>query len=221
MEKEKIKNSAWIYVVILFIVAVSVTWMRKSSENNARQAAWDRLQKNLSVQDSIADNSLSVDDMTTTTFKVENLFSLDIPGLMKPAINLHDEAIFQRQNKLHDLYLVIQKESKAALEKTLVENGLSSEYSANLANYAKLYIEYMIIEFSTTEVTPLEEIVIGHSPACTCTLISVSTGFPIEYTITFIDAGDVIIHITTWTKQSQENKYKELLKKIPFSFQLH
>ncbi len=100
MEKEKIKNSAWIYVVILFIVAVSVTWMRKSSENNARQAAWDRLQKKLSVQDSIADNSLSVDDMTTTTFKVENLFSLDIPGLMKPAINLHDEAIFQRQNKL-------------------------------------------------------------------------------------------------------------------------
>lgn len=152
------------------------------------------------------------------TINVENRYSLDVPADFKQVKDLNEEASFQYQNALKELYVIVIDEPKSQLKKAIDENELQDTYSNTLEGYSKLITDGMDASISIKKMPDFVNKTINGLKARELSFEGLSSGNRVYWKLAFIEGNNRYYQIMVWTLADNHKKHEKEMQAIINSF---
>ncbi len=160
----------------------------------------------------------------TKLVTVKNKYSVELPAfLIKAEVildkdELNEDASLQYLNGLRELYVVVIEDTKSEFQQVLIKNKLNEKFPNNLKSYSNYILRYMKDQTQILHKSAMIDTIVNKLPAKIVSVSGKVEDINVFYMIGFIEGNNTYYQIITWTISGFENKYKERMKKIIFSF---
>ncbi|MDC9721495.1 MAG: hypothetical protein PSN34_01815 [Urechidicola sp.] len=148
---------------------------------------------------------------------VGNKYSLSIPSFLTKVSNLNDDASLQYQHAWKEFYVIAIDESKAEMQKAIIENDLEDLYKNNIEGYSKLILDGFKESLSNPYQSEIIDTTINKMPAKLTTLSGTVEGIDAFYSIGIYEGKTSYYQVLAWTLKSKQYSYKTKMNKILYS----
>ena len=152
------------------------------------------------------------------TITIENKYSISIPDFLHKATNLNEEASLQYQHPLKEFYVIVIDETKAEMQKALVENNLTEVYTNDIKGYSDLLLTGMDQSMTQLKKSKIKVTKINNLPARLLTMHGKVEGIEAFYSLGFIEGKERYYQIMAWTLANKEKEFKDKMARIMYSF---
>ena len=145
---------------------------------------------------------------------IENKYSVSLPSfLVKASTILNEDASLQYLNNRKEFYVMVFDESKSEIQKILIENNLTNDYSNDIKGYSYLFLDGFDIENSRYNKSIMTDTLINKMPARVLSLTRQSEGVDAYISFAFFEGKERFYRIMAWTINKESN-YKEKMEII-------
>ena len=146
---------------------------------------------------------------------IENKYSISIPSfLVKASTELNEDASLQYLHTWKEFYVIVIDESKSEMQKALIDNNLTNEYSNDIEGYSDLLLDGFEEGLSIYNKSDIIDTEINNMPAKLLAISGRIEGVDVYYSLAFIEEKERYYQIMAWTLLNKESKYKAQMKKI-------
>lgn len=158
------------------------------------------------------DGTEQVDMSDFKEVKINNEYSMMLPGYLSKATNLNDEASLQYQNVFKETYIIVIDESKEEFVDAFKEVSVYDSTQSVLANYRQTQVNYFNEAVTNMQAsTEPKAMEINGMKAEMLEFEAKVEEVPsnIYYILTFIEGKDKMYMIMAWTMPKNKEKYQE------------
>ncbi len=155
---------------------------------------------------------------------INKKYSISLPSFLINAKTilekdeLNENTSLQYMNTLKELYVLIIEDSKSDFQQTLVENNLNDKYTNDFKGYTDFVFDYYKKQTKISHKFAISDTLINNKPAKLISISGEINEVNVFYTIGLVEGKKTYYQIITWTLAGFENKYKDRMKKIIYSF---
>lgn len=146
--------------------------------------------------------------------KVDNRYSISIPGFLTKVSDLNEDASLQYMDALREYYVIVIDEDKeefhAAIDDPLFENL----YSKDIDGYTNLLIDNFESSALVKTKSKITETKINGMPARLVNINASFDGVDVFCSLSYLEGKSRYYQVFSWTLQGNESKYKESLNAI-------
>lgn len=158
---------------------------------------------------------LSCDSKEVQTVTIKNKYTLQLPGFLSKATDLHEDASLQYQNALREFYVVVIDEPKQDFY-NIAET--TEDFPADFEGYHQILRSGLEEAIEDIDIAPTKDTQINGLKAKTFSLTGNIETIPVFYEIAYIEGKDRFYQIVTWTLKDNKEKYSEQMRNILSSF---
>lgn len=146
-------------------------------------------------------------------------FTVKLPSFLKEVKDLHEDAVLQYQNPLKEFYFIVIRENASAFHQALEDGELTNDYPANLEGYANLIGDKFsenvdeVLTKSALKTVPLKGMEGKYFEAN-----AKVDGIGIHYHYGFVKGDSTYYQVLSWTLDSKEKKFSDIMFDILRSF---
>jgi len=149
---------------------------------------------------------------------IESKYSISIPSfLVKASTELNEDASLQYLHTWKEFYVIVIDESKSEMQKALIDNNLTNEYSNDIEGYSDLLLDGFEDGLSIYNKSDIVDTKINNMPAKLLSISGRIEGVDVYYSLAFIEGKERYYQIMAWTLLNKESKYKAQMNKIMYS----
>ena len=152
---------------------------------------------------------------------VNGLYSLSVPKYMDEMKTLNDDASFEYANIFKEVYTIVIDEKTDDFVKTFEAIDMYDKEKTALENYDIIQKKYLGEGIENLIITPTELSEINSLKAKQSYFNGEVDDLKIAYLISFIEGGDNLFMVMSWTLADRLEKYDSTLKLIHNSFKLN
>lgn len=150
--------------------------------------------------------------------KIDNRYSLTIPGFLTETNELNDEASLQFMNAAREFYVLVIDENKEEFHEAIQENFLGDLYGSDLDGYANVLIDNFNNSADVQEQSEIKKTKINGMTARLVTFKAKFDGIDVYCNMAYVEGKENYYQIFCWTLLSNEKKYKTEIDAIPLTF---
>lgn len=164
------------------------------------------------------DKTPKLEDFNKVT--VNGAFEVSIPKFMRGTTALNEEASLQYQNALKETYTIIINESKAEFVEILKELEEYDDKASPIQNYRAIQLQLLSSTMNMHQQSEPEPNRIHGLESESVEISAHVEGVDeeITYFLTFIDGGEDVFMIMSWTLKSYADQYRKTFEMIAGSF---
>lgn len=161
----------------------------------------------------------SCSDSQPRTIKVNNKYSLDIPGDMSPmTIEKNPDASLQYANLWKEMYIMVIDESKSEFE-NIIKSEYMYDYSlSNFGNYVQILSEGFKESFDMYNKPKITDVIIGGKVSKEIEVYGYIDGVGISGIVYITEGDEDFYQIFVWTLSSKKSKNLSLLEEVALTF---
>lgn len=165
-----------------------------------------------------ADENPKWEDFNTVS--VNGDYQISIPKYMRGTTRLNDEASLQYENALKETYTIIINEPKAEFVEILKELEEYNLEASPLQNYRAIQLQLLGTTMNIHQKTEPKPSTINGLASESMEINANVEGVDeeIAYFLTFIDGGEDVYMIMSWTLKSYAHQYRKTFEMIAESF---
>lgn len=165
-----------------------------------------------------ADENPKLEDFNKVT--VNGAFEVSFPKYMRGTTRLNDEASLQYENALKETYTIIINEPKAEFVEILKELEEYNLEASPLQNYRAIQLQLLGTTMNIHQKTEPKPSTINGLASESMEINANVEGVDeeIAYFLTFIDGGEDVFMIMSWTLKSYAHQYRKTFEMIAESF---
>ncbi len=152
------------------------------------------------------------------TVIINDRYSMDIPGFLDRTTDLNEDASLQYQNIFKELYVIVIDESAAEFQKALVDNGLDSLYTDDLAGYSDLLMLGINMELGNSGETEFEEKNINGLDARLLNMETQFDGMDIYYQFAYLKGKEYYYQVMAWCLANRKSEHQQAMDNMINSF---
>jgi hypothetical protein len=150
--------------------------------------------------------------------RVGDKFSIETPSYLKKTTELNEDASLQCANGFRELYMMVFDEQISELHDALQENELEELYSEDLEGYSNLLIDSYMQSIKNFKKTRTIDTTLHTLPAKLFSIKGEVEGVDVYYIVGCLKGKERYYQIVTWTLAEKEYEYKDIMKKMLYSF---
>ncbi|GLU44403.1 hypothetical protein [Allomuricauda sp. NBRC 101325] len=165
-----------------------------------------------------ADENPKLEDFNTVTVNAD--YQISIPKYMRGSTGLNEAASLQYQNALKETYTIIINEPKEEFVEILKELQEYNVEASPLQNYRAIQLQLLASTMNIHQKTEPESGTIHGLESESVEIYANVEGVDeeIAYLLTFIDGGEDVFMIMSWTLKSYAHQYRKTFEMIAGSF---
>ena len=153
------------------------------------------------------------------TVTIENRYSVTMPSYLIESSDLHDDAPLQYWSKWRALCIIVLDESKNNWSEALEEYDVPEEYTDDLKGYSTALLNDFTGNVSATRLSEPVDTLINDMPAVLVSFVGKVDNLDLFYSVAFVEGEEQYYQMILWTTADKEEKHKEVMNQMIYSFE--